>query len=509
MNLDPRVRKTLDALPDEPGVYLMRDRSGRVIYVGKAVSLRKRVQSYFRASTQRRADPKLRSLVKSVADLEFVALRNEAEATLFEGKLIKEYRPRYNVSFKDDKRFLMLRAHPGDPFPRFTAVRLQRDDGARYFGPYASSQSARAALEFVEKRFGLRRCRPRLPGPEDHRHCLNDIIRYCCAPCIGKASEQDYAARFGEACAFLRGERPAIVREIRDSMAEAAAAQNYERAAALRDTMRLLDEAVRRRVLAGRPAPVREADARNAVGDLQRLLGLPAPPRTIECYDISNISGTLAVGSMVCAEDGLPRRSRYRLFRIRTVEGSDDPAMMAEVIRRRFARAGQAGWAPPDMVLVDGGITQLRAARAELDRLGFASVATAGLAKQLEQIHHGPPDAERVLTLPRDTPALLVLRALRDEAHRFALTYHCRLRAERMRESVLDEIEGVGESRKKGLLLRFGSVRRLMAASEAEIAAVEGIGPVLAGAIRAALHRGDEADADRAGADAVGGGEQG
>ena len=188
--------------------------------------------------------------------------------------------------------------------------------------------------------------------------------------------------------------------------------------------------------------------------------------------------------------DGVPRRARYRLFRIRTVEGSDDPAMMAEVLRRRFAHAGEAGWEPPDMVLVDGGLPQLRAARAVLRDLGLAALPTAGLAKKFEEIHWGPDEDERVLSLPLDSPALTVLRALRDEAHRFAITYHRRLRARRIRESSLDEIEGVGASRKAALLRRFGSVLRLRRAAVGEIAAVPGVGPALAARIAAALGAG-------------------
>ncbi|MFH0878891.1 MAG: GIY-YIG nuclease family protein, partial [Lentisphaerota bacterium] len=177
------MKRKLRELPDKPGVYFMRDRTGRIIYVGKALSLRKRVQSYFRQGTLRSAEPKLRGLIRSIDDFDILVVRTEAEATLTEGRLIKEYRPRYNVDFKDDKRFLLLRVNLNEPFPRFEACRLQRDDGWTCFGPYATSQAAWAALEFIEKRFGLRRCHPRTPGEEEHKHCLNDIVRFCSAPC--------------------------------------------------------------------------------------------------------------------------------------------------------------------------------------------------------------------------------------------------------------------------------------------------------------------------------------
>ena len=501
MTIADQIRAKLDALPDRPGVYLMRDRSGRVIYVGKAASLRKRVQSYFRRSTRRSADPKLRGLIHSIADLETIVLRSEAEAILVEGQLIKDYRPRYNVLFKDDKRFLLLRVRRADPTPRFDAVRLQKDDGADYFGPYANAAAARAALEYVCQRFGLRRCRPLQPGPGDHRHCHDDILRYCSAPCIGRIAPDDYRRRIEEACAFLRGERPDLLRELREAMRQEAAALNFERAAALRDTLRLLDAAVRRRVRSTLSLGLKAEDARAGVDALRAALGLPAPPQVIEAYDISNISGTLAVGSLVCAVRGLPDRKRYRRFRIRTVEGSDDPAMLSEMLRRRFARAGEPGWRPPDLVLVDGGLTQLRAARAALREAGLDALPSIGLAKRFEEVYAGPDGDERILRLPPDSPALRVLQRLRDEAHRFALAYHRGLRARRIRESALDDIEGVGPERKRRLLDHFGSFARLRRASAAEIAAAPGVGPVLAAQIHAALQSAEpEAISDGAGA---------
>lgn len=493
MNISERVRAKLADLPDRPGVYFMRDRSGKVIYVGKATSLRNRVRSYFRLSTLRNAPPKLRGLVASIYDLDTVEVRTETEATLLEGQMIKDFRPRFNVDFKDDKRFPLLRVQPSDPFPRFTLVRIRREDGAVYFGPYANSLAARAALEFIERTFGLRRCRPRIPGLEDHRHCLNEVLRHCAAPCIEKCSREAYAERVAEATAFLRGQRPQHLKSLRKAMTDAAAARDYERAAALRDTLQLLNEAVRRTIrdLKG-PAGTAE-EAKQGMRDLQRALQLPAPPRTIECYDISNIQGELAVGSLVRAVEGMPRRNGYRLFRIRTVQQSDDPAMMAEVLKRRFARAEQPGWIPPDLILVDGGLTQLRAARAALHEADYPQIATAGLAKKDEEIYWGPDGAETVLSLPRDAPALTLLRRIRDEAHRFALSYHRTLRARRIRESALDDIAGIGERRKKALLLHFGSLRRMRQASAEDIAAVPGIGPATGREIYSALHPQTEA----------------
>jgi excinuclease ABC subunit C len=488
MSVSHRVKQKLGELPDKPGVYLMRDRSGRIVYIGKAASLRSRVRQYFQRGTLRGADPRIRGLINSIEDFEFIVTRSEADAILTEGQLIKEYRPRYNAYFKDDKRFLLLRVHLDDPFPRFELCRIEKNDGAAYFGPYSRSMAARAALEFVEKKFGIRHCAPRVPGESDYRHCHNDIIRFCSAPCIGRASPADYRARVEEACAFLRGERPGILKDLETAMAAEAAALNFEKAAALRDTLLMLRKVIRQR-FRHRSLEVRAEDAARGVADLQTALSLPSPPRVIECFDISNISGTHAVASMVCSVEGMPQRSRYRLFRIRTVEGSDDPGMMAEVVKRRYARLVHERQALPDLVLVDGGITQLRAARAELDALGLAALPCAGLAKQYEEVYRSADTAEPPLRLPRDSRALKVLQHIRDEAHRFALTFHRGLRTKRIRESLLDEVPGIGGKRKQLLLAHFGSLRRLARASADEIAAVPGIGPVMARALHGVLHR--------------------
>lgn len=511
MTLPEKIQRKLQALPAKPGVYFMRNRQGRIIYVGKAASLRQRVRNYFRRSTARSADPKLRGLLHSVDDFDVLVCRTEAEATLTEGRMIKDFRPRFNVLLKDDKRFLLLRVPLGEPWPRFDAVRLQKEDGATYFGPYASSAAAWAALEFIERRFGLRRCRPLAPGPADHQHCLNDVVRYCAAPCLGKVTAEQYRARVDAACAFLRGEHPEILDEIRQAMEREAAAKHFEKAAALRDSLLLLRRAVKERALGTRSLALKAADARAGVDELQQTLGLPRPPRVIEAYDISNIAGTLAVGSMVCAVDGLPQKNRYRRFRIRTVTGSDDPAMLAEMLRRRYTRLVAEGGPRPDLVLVDGGLTQLRAARRALDAAGLADLPAAGLAKRFEEIYHeGPPapaaapaaaDAAAappaappaplpgapILRLPDGSRALQVLQRLRDEAHRFALDYHHRLRQQRISESQLDDIAGIGARRKEVLLRHFGSVARLRRASAAQIAAVPGLGPDLARQIKQAL----------------------
>lgn len=485
MQIHPTVQSKLRELPDKPGCYLMRDRRGTIIYVGKALSLRKRVGSYFRKATLVRADPKLRGLVRSVVDIEIVVARTEAEAVLTEGQLIKDYRPRYNVDFRDDKRFLLLRVNLHQPFPRFELCRIRRDDGSEYFGPYASAPGARAALDFLEKRFGLRKCRPNLPTLKDHEHCINDIVRFCMAPCIGKIAPEAYAERVADACAFLRGEKPECLVELRQRMEEAATAMEFEKAAALRDTYLRLRETVERRARVLSTPRMKRDMAHAGVEELGRILGLAAPPRVIEAYDVSNISGTFAVAGMVCAVDGMPAGNRYRRFRIKTVTGADDPAMMAEAVSRSMRNEERATIGLPDLVLVDGGLSQVRSARKALAAVESGHIPVAGLAKKQEELYCR--DGDEPIRLPPDSRALLVLRHIRDEAHRFALAYHHALRRKRISESVLDDIPGIGPERKRALLRHFGSLRGLKKAGVEEIAAVPGVGRELAQSVRQTL----------------------
>lgn len=501
MNVPERVRQTLRELPDEPGCYLMRDRSGTIIYVGKAASLRKRVSSYFRDSTLRSATPKVRSLINSVWELQFIVVRNEAEAILTEGRLIKENKPRYNISLRDDKRFLLLAADPDQPFPRLRLCRIQREDKTRYFGPYASAASARAALDFTEKTFGLRKCVPTLPDPETYRHCLNDIIRFCSAPCVGRVTPEQYREQFEEACAFLRGARPQYLKALRERMQEASDALQFEEAGALRDTLFLLTAAVKQKARMMPTPELRKQDAALGLSVLRTVLGLASEPRVIVGFDVSTISGTHSVGSLVCFEDGAPSRGRYRRFRIRTVPGTDDPAMMAEIVRRYFERILREQQPIPGLVVVDGGVTQLRAARRELAGLGLERIPVVGLAKRLEEIHKD--DGQPPVRLDADSPALKILQHLRDEAHRFAITYHRRIRQAKIRDSVLDEVPGIGPRKKEMLLKQFGSVARIARASTAELAAAPGVGLELARAIQMIIHARNRADSAGPAGDAM------
>ena len=481
MNLSDKVRDKLKNIPDEPGCYMMRDRRGKIIYVGKAASLRKRVRSYFRNASLTRGDPKLRGLVNSVHDLEFIVLRNEAEAILMESRLIKDYKPYFNIKLSDDKRFLMIQTDPAAPFPALRLCRIRRDGADMHFGPYASSAVARAALDFTEKKFGLRKCAPIMPDGQTYKHCHDDIVRYCSAPCVGKISSEGYHRRFDEACAFLRGDRSQYLKEVRAEMESAAEKKEFERAAALRDTLFLIQAAVKQKARIVQTPQMKVEDGKAGMEELGRILLLDRTPRIIEGYDISNISGTYAVGSMVCSIDGMPQGNRYRRFRIKTVEGSNDAAMMAEVIRRRFSRLLDEGGQKPDLLLIDGGMAQVGAVRSELRKLSLDYIPVAGLAKRLEEINW--KDDKSPIRLPADSSALKVLQRLRDEAHRFALAYHLRLRSRLIKESALDEVSGIGERKKQALLEHFGSVRRLRVASEDQIAKAPGIGYKLAHAI--------------------------
>lgn len=532
----PDLKAKLRDVPHKPGVYLMKDRLGTIIYVGKAKSLRKRLSSYFMPSKQQMADVKTRALIKSIWDFEIHEVRNEPESILLEGKLIKEYRPKYNISFRDDKRFLLLRVHMEDPYPRFQLCRLRKEDGSRYFGPFAHSGALRTTIKWMNKEFGLRSCRPLFPTENDYRHCNDDVIRNCSAPCIGKITQDEYRARVEKACEFLAGRSKEMVEQLETEMQTAAHNLEFERAADLRDMLDQLKKTLSpaRQFRRGRGAPRTGAgiDPMSDVRELREVLMLGREPLVMECFDISNISTTHCVASMVRFRNGVPDNQNYRRYRIKSVDGQDDFASMSEVVRRRYSRillearervgmeeASESQENPleslrrleqeveareameevasrkpfvrlPDLVIVDGGKGQLSVAMRELQRLGLHELPIIGLAKQREEIFR-PHEAEPIV-LPHETGALRLLQRIRDEAHRWANGYHALLMKRRMEESILDDCPGVSHRRKKALFDQFGSVARLRKASVEEIAAVEGIGKALAEGIARFLeaHRG-------------------
>jgi excinuclease ABC subunit C len=447
---------------------------------------------------------------------------------LLEGKLIKEFHPRYNVSFRDDKRFLLLKVNLNDPIPRFTLTRLKQEDGARYFGPFPDSSALRSTLALVRRQYHLRGCRPLTPTERDYKHCLYAHLKYCTAPCIGNVGRAEYLEQVTAACDFLAGQCAEMQEQLEGEMKKAAAAREYERAAQLRDLLADLRHTTKKvsrfeRVPYSLPLAL---DPEKDLAELAQALGLAAPPHRIEGFDISNISGTFKVASLVSFRDGRPDRANYRRFKIKTVEGQDDFASVAEVVRRRYTRlldeskvqspkskvpedltrgetrgakedpAAREGCSSspalrpphpafPDLILIDGGKGQLGVARAELEKLGLGHIPAIGLAKEFEEIYR--PGEKEPLRLSHESGALKLLQRVRDESHRFANSYNAQLRLRRISESILDEFPNIGERRKAALLRRFGSVQRLRLATVEQIAAVPGFGGKAAAELKAFL----------------------
>jgi excinuclease ABC subunit C len=494
------LKNKLREVPHKPGVYLMKDRLGSIIYVGKALDLKRRLSSYFTPARKTRASLKTRALMDSIHDFEIHVVRNEEESLLLEGKLIKDYRPRYNVAFRDDKRFLHARIRMTEAFPKFSAVRAKKEDGAKYFGPFPHSSALLDTLDWLNRRLGLRVCRPANPGEADYRHCNADIIRNCSAPCIGRISREGYLAKAEEACLLLEGKgRKVIFDELREEMHAAAEALDFEKAATFRDILDNLRKTLSptRQFSRGRGVPTTVKPTED-LADLGEALGLAGPPRVMECFDISNVSSNHIVASMVRFTDGLPDNGNYRKYRIRTVEGQDDFASMAEVVfrryshilcenlgedtehsqeplieaQRRLAREGKAKIILPDLVIVDGGKGQLSSAFKQLRTLGLQELPIIGLAKQREEVFF--PGESEPLLIPHDRGALKLLQRIRDEAHRFANSYNELLYRRRMKESALDDCPGMSPRKKALLLKAFGSIKRLRKATPAEIAEIPG-----------------------------------
>jgi excinuclease ABC subunit C len=509
----PDLRKKLHDLPHQPGVYLMRDRLNRVIYVGKARDLRKRVSQYFMESKKRTADPKTRALLDTVWNLEWHTVRSEPEALLLEGKLIKEFRPKYNIAFRDDKRFLMVKVDLAEEWPRFRLARFKREDNARYFGPYADAGALRHTLHFMRKRFGILTFGRGAPTERELKSSTFQVLIK-----MSGLNPEGYRQRVEEACEFLSGQAKELLAELDTEMRKAAEKLDFERAAELRnmlEDLRSTTAPTRRFTRTARfslPTTVVPEDDLRALAD---ALQLHAPPRVMECFDIANISTTHIVASMVCFRDGVADVSSYRRYRIKTVAGQNDFASMAEVVRRRYSRVlleareaiapgegERVDWSPefsqeppaeavgrlnrtglspvrlPDLVIVDGGKGQLSSACKELQRLGLNELPIIGLAKEFEEIYR--PGRPLPLVLPHDSGALRLLQRIRDEAHRFANGYHQLLMKRRIAESLLDDCPGVSPARKAALLVEFGSVARLRRLSAQEIATTPGIGPKLA-----------------------------
>ena len=597
----------LRSLSSAPGVYLFKDRQGKILYVGKAKNLNKRVRSYFQPG--RPHDGKTTVMVSKVASLETVITHTEQEALILEANLIKQHRPRYNIQLKDDKRYPFLRLNLAQSYPNLNIVRKIKDDGARYFGPYASSASVRQTLKFIHKTFKLRKCRTKTFASRT-RPCLNYQMGLCLGPCCNDVDPKEYAEIVDEVTSFLRGRTPALVRKIKREMDSAADRQDYEKAAMFRDKMMALKKTVEKQVcvttdlkdrdvisfvtddhisvfamlsvrggflLGGRqfvfdaaaghvndrmslflrqlysgkqeiPAqilvnhlpddypliesylsdnrglkvkllkPQRGEKARliemahqnakrglkeqiaylashqDLLGRIKHRLTMDELPKRIECFDNSNLAGTLPVSAMVVFENGQPQQQFYRHYKIAQSGKPDDYAHMAEVLSRRF-KDRQKRFPLPDLLLVDGGKGQLNVALAVLHGLGLAGqLAVAGIAKkdeargdETDKIYL--PQRANPVNMSKDPDVLLFLQRVRDEAHRFAITYQRRRRGKSSVQSVLDQVDGIGPKRKRLLLQHFGSIAKIKRATVEELCQLPSISQSLAQTIATQLKK--------------------
>ena len=603
------IEEQLNRLPNSPGVYLLRNIEGTILYVGKAANLRHRVRSYFGAG--QKLSPKLLKMVGGIADIDFYVTSSEQEALILELNLIKRHHPRYNVRLKDDKTFPYLKINSKEDWPRVHITRRLEPDGSRYFGPFASAKSVRQTLKVVKGIFPFRNCTRQITG-NDSRACLEYHMGRCLGPCIGVVSREEYAEVIKEVILFLEGKQEKIVKGLQEKMDKAAEALDFEKAALYRDQIEAINEVIegqriaasvrgeqdvvaftqerdqayvqvffiRNNKLTGRESFVLQGtqheephqimtsfikqfyssspnippllllqysveemavlkgwlqsrrgarvdiqvprrgnkkqlvdivaeNARQgleqlkikqlatpkeleaALAEIERELHLPQRPLRMEAYDISDIQGKAAVGSMVVFERGKSKPGHYRRFKIKTVAGANDYAMLNEVLKRRFKHLGQETSTPdtwamiPDLVLIDGGKGQLNAALSAMGEVGVTSVSVASLAKENEEIFI--PKKAKPIVLPRRSPGLQLLQRLRDEAHRFALGYYQKVRRRETFTSVFDGMTGIGPRRKRALLKQFGSVQAIREASIEEIAATRGMTESLAKKVKELL----------------------
>jgi excinuclease ABC subunit C len=455
--MDPTLAEQLKDIPKGPGVYLFKDAAGKILYVGKARSLRKRILSYFQPS--RPLEAKHLKLLEEVKQLDWVTTGSEAEALLIEASFIKETQPKYNVALRDDKSYPFLKITVDEPFPRLYIGRGTGELGVKTIGPFANASLLRQALQAIRRVIPFRTCRT-MPK----RACLDYHMKLCQAPCEGLVTPQQYQEDLARVFQVMQGKKHEVVRELEEKMHLAARQRRYEEAARLRDQIQGL--------LAFATRPRRWVPS-EALADLGSILRLPRPPHRIEGFDVSTLYGRQPVGAMVTFVDGKPFKDGYRRFKIEGIKGMDDYAMMRQIVRRRFSEP----WPHPDLILIDGGKGHLHAVLELLKELNL-SLPALGIAKEYEQIYL--PGQSEPLWLPPDSKALQLLQRVRDEAHRFAIGYHRLLRGKWGLSSSLDEIPGIGPRRRQDLILRFGSVEGIRRAGLEDLLQVRGITPTLA-----------------------------
>src|SRR5437763_1097548 len=493
-----RLENQLKSLPARPGVYLFRDSSGEVLYVGKAKSLRPRVRSYFQESLDSRAA--IRQLPERVDDVEVIVTQNEVEALHLEQNLVKRHRPPFNVRLRDDKSFPYIAVTVEDDFPRVMFTRERHRRGVTYFGPYANAKKVRETLDVLNRVFQYRPCEGPKPGRHSGIPCLDYHIERCHAPCVDYISKEAYAGIIDGVINFLSGDTRTIERELERKMHDAAESERFEVRAAERGEKRRLQELATQNARLALDSETYQTEQKRlrrveSLEELREALNLESLPLRIECFDISNIQAAEPVGSMVVFQDAMPKKAHYRKFAVRGLDGQDDFAAMAQVIERRFARMSDPadkeydeGFAAvPNLVVIDGGKGQLSAALAAMQRFDLPRVAVISLAKRVEEVFlPGRPDPVR---LDPHSPGLQLLQRIRDEAHRFAVGFHRQRRDARARESIFDTLEGVGPARRRALLQHFGSAERVLAATQEELEGVSGLPAKTARAIYAQLHK--------------------
>ena len=597
------VREKLKLIPHNPGVYLMKNSKGGIIYVGKAKNLKKRVSSYFNRNSFDL--PRTEVLVSRIADLDYIVTRSEMDALILEDTLIKKHRPKFNVSLKDDKRYPYLKITMKEAFPRVVVTRSVDRDGSKYFGPYTEARSVRHTLMLLEKIFKLRTCTKYIPKEVKQenadRACLNFQINKCDAPCIGNVSYEDYRERIDQVILFLKGKTDAIISKLKEKMEQASIEQKFEKASGIRDQIMEISHISKKQIMSNQSLAdadvigiarfesaccsvilkirdgklikkehyfLENTDEANlqliisrfithyynyredipsqlitqevpddnelltellktkiyipqkgdkkklvdmakhnafllveekrlahikssqrtvfAVKELKEKLRMDKLPRKIAAFDVSNLYGEDAVASMVFFDNGKPKKNQYRRFKIKFVPGIDDYKMMNEAVTRYLSHLKDKDVEMPDLILIDGGKGQLSAAHSALKKSKYG-ISLFSIAKRLEEIFK--PGKHETIIIPKTSYALKLLQQIRDEAHRFAITYHKNLRDKKIQYSELDGIEGIGEKRKLLLLSYFGSVEKLRDATLEELSCVPGISDKIAQKIKFSLQK--------------------